>query len=111
MEKEAEAGFRYQGKDLDEETRTCSWTHQPQESYEIGSEQNLDQPNQWLPEDILPGFRKFMTEFYWDCHWTARRLLSAMALGIGLDNEDYFASSHLGHNNQFDCCITHRSRG
>jgi len=41
-----------------------------------------------------------MTEFYWDCHWIARRLLSALALGIGLDNEEFFAPSHPGHNNQ-----------
>lgn len=75
-------------------------TQWPQESYEIGSEQNFDQPNQWLPEHVLPGYREFMTKFYWDCNSTAQQLLSAMALGIGLKDETYFAEAHTGHNNQ-----------
>lgn len=41
-----------------------------------------------------------MNAFYWDCHQTARKLLSAMALGIGLDDPEFFAESHPGHNNQ-----------
>ncbi len=71
-----------------------------QESYEIGSESNQDQPNQWLPEHILPGFRNFTTEFYWECHRAAETILSAMALGIGLSDENHFKPSHPGHNNQ-----------
>ena len=30
------------------------------ESYEIGSDEYADQPNVWLPEDVLPGYREFM---------------------------------------------------
>ncbi|KAL9131691.1 MAG: hypothetical protein Q9217_000432 [Psora testacea] len=63
-------------------------------------EENLDQPNVWLPDDVLPGFRTFMTEFYWECHRAAEGILSAMALGIGLSDEQYFRPSHPGHNNQ-----------
>ncbi|KAL2059081.1 hypothetical protein ABVK25_000373 [Lepraria finkii] len=70
------------------------------ESYEIGSESNSDQPNQWLPEDVLPGFRRFMKDFYWQCHQTPETVLSAMALGIGLSDQNHFRPTHPGHNNQ-----------
>lgn len=41
------------------------------ESYEIGSESNKDQPNQWISKVVLPGFRDFMEGFYRDCHQAA----------------------------------------
>ena len=70
------------------------------ESYEIGSDEHADQPNQWLPEDVLPGFREFMTEFYWECERFTRVLLKALALGIGLNDEEYLLGFHSGHENQ-----------
>ena len=70
------------------------------ESYEIGSEDYADQPNQWLPEEVLPGFRHSMTAFYWECERFTRVLLQALALGIGLDDEDYLRKFHSGHENQ-----------
>ncbi|RYO77010.1 hypothetical protein DL762_009538 [Monosporascus cannonballus] len=77
----------------------CSSDRQP-ESYEIGSEDFELQPNVWLPEDVLPGFRGFMTQFYWTCFETAKELLRALALGLGLRDEDYFLNYHSGENNQ-----------
>ena len=41
-----------------------------------------------------------MTDFYWECHHAAEIILSAMALGIGLADENHFKSTHPGHNNQ-----------
>lgn len=70
-----------------------------QESYEIGSEDNADQPNIWLPEDVLPGFRTFMIKFYWECHEAARKILGTLALGIGVSDEALL-SFHTGLNNQ-----------
>lgn len=70
------------------------------ESYEIGSEKNAGQPNVWLPEDILSGFRDFMNDFYWECDHTAKTILRAMAIGIGLSDEEFFLKNHSGHNNQ-----------
>ncbi|KAI5857294.1 thymine dioxygenase [Durotheca rogersii] len=70
------------------------------ESYEIGSEHSQLQPNIWLPEDILPGFREFMTRFYWKCFGAGKELLRALALGIGIEDEDFFLSFHSGGNNQ-----------
>lgn len=70
------------------------------ESYEIGSEENPLQPNVWLPEDVLPGFRSFTTEFYWACNKVAQEILRAMALGIGLEDPEYLIKFHSGYNNQ-----------
>ena len=70
------------------------------ESYEIGSEDDKLQPNQWLPEQTLPGFRSFTTEFYWECHKIALSILRAVALGIGLDDPDFFDQFHSGNNCQ-----------
>ncbi|KAL1868182.1 hypothetical protein Plec18167_008373 [Paecilomyces lecythidis] len=71
------------------------------ESFDIGSEKNPDQPNQWIPEGVLPGFRDFMNSFYWECFKVGGEILRAIALGVGLDNdEDYILKEHSGNNNQ-----------
>ncbi|OJD34325.1 thymine dioxygenase [Diplodia corticola] len=70
------------------------------ESYEIGSEKCENMPNVWLPDEVLPGFRNFMTEFYWACFGTAQDVLRALAVGIGLGDEDFLLKFHNGHNNQ-----------
>ncbi|KAI1098913.1 thymine dioxygenase [Jackrogersella minutella] len=70
------------------------------ESYEIGSEESELQPNVWLPEDVLPGFREFAMQFYWKCFEAAKQLLRALAIGVGLEDEDFFLRFHSGENNQ-----------
>ncbi|KAK6222823.1 hypothetical protein LQW54_000632 [Pestalotiopsis sp. IQ-011] len=70
------------------------------ESYEIGSETFARQPNVWLPEDVLPGFRDFMTAFYWRCFETGKQLLRALAIGLELDDEDFLLGFHSGENAQ-----------
>jgi isopenicillin N synthase-like dioxygenase len=70
------------------------------ESYEIGSEQNPDMPNTWPPDEVLPEWRPFMTEFYWTCFEAAKRILRGLALGLGLDDEDHLLKLHSGHHNQ-----------
>lgn len=70
------------------------------QSYEIGSEDNAEHPNVWLPEDTLPGFKTSMFEFYWKCDIVAKSILEAMALGIRLDDTEHLAKYHSGQNNQ-----------
>ena len=72
------------------------------ESYEIGSEDNLSQPNIWLPEETLPGFRDFMIRFYWVLNRTAREILEALCHSLGLTQaeQDNILQLHSGHNNQ-----------
>jgi isopenicillin N synthase-like dioxygenase len=66
----------------------------------MGSDKNGDQPNQWLPDEVLPGFRAFMTRFYWDCFSVTSDIMRALAVGIGLEDEDHLLKKHSGHNNQ-----------
>ncbi|EXJ71524.1 uncharacterized protein A1O5_05332 [Cladophialophora psammophila CBS 110553] len=70
------------------------------ESYEVGSETNPDQPNVWPPAEVLPEWRPFMSSFYWTCFEAAKHILRALALGIGLADEDHLLNFHDGHHNQ-----------
>lgn len=66
----------------------------------MGSDLNKEQPNVWVPEQTLPRFRPFMNKFYWDCHGVADDILRAIALGIGLEDEEYFVERHRGNDNR-----------
>ncbi|KUI66804.1 hypothetical protein VM1G_02190 [Cytospora mali] len=88
------------GADSDDEDAKLREVQDCKESYEIGSETLAQQPNQWLPEEVLPGFRNFMTGFYWSCFDAAKELLRAVAMGVGLDDPDYLLRYHSGENNQ-----------
>lgn len=72
------------------------------ESYEIGSEKNSAQQNIWLPEEVLPGFRSFMTAFYWKLDEAARRILKGISLALNLTEAEkcHLFDLHSGHNNQ-----------
>jgi len=70
------------------------------ESYEIGSEENDEQPNVWIPEVVFPGFRKFMTDFYWECSKVSHEILTAIGTGMGLKDPQFLLKFHSGHNNQ-----------
>jgi hypothetical protein len=69
------------------------------ESYEVGSENNTDQPNVWPPNEVLPEWRPTMQSFYWTCFEAAKTILRALALGIGLE-EDELLRLHSGDYNQ-----------
>ncbi|KAF4304669.1 Isopenicillin N synthase [Botryosphaeria dothidea] len=88
------------GEDSDAEDQELRKVEDCKESYEVGSDNCENMPNVWLPDEVLPGFRSFMTEFYWKCFGTAQNLLRALAVGIGLDDEDFLLKYHNGHNNQ-----------
>ena len=44
----------------------------------------LDGPNQWLPDEILPGFHAIVNEFLERLGGLANELMAAMSLGLGL---------------------------
>jgi isopenicillin N synthase-like dioxygenase len=44
----------------------------------------LDGPNQWLPEDLLPGFRALVNEFFVRMGAVAEELMTLLSLGLGL---------------------------
>ncbi|KAK6537923.1 hypothetical protein TWF694_010819 [Orbilia ellipsospora] len=70
------------------------------ESFEIGADANSEQPNVWLPPNLMPGFRGSMTGFYWTLAEFSKEILRALALGIGLGDENYLQKFYTGEHNQ-----------
>lgn len=66
-----------------------------QESYEIGSEDDPVQQNIWLPDDILPDFRRRMTDLYKRLSGVSEVLLQAIGVGLGLNDEERTALDRL----------------
>ncbi|KAF2177390.1 thymine dioxygenase [Zopfia rhizophila CBS 207.26] len=52
------------------------------ESYESGNVDDPAQPNIWLPEDELPGFRAFMEIYFTLCASLVHRILDALSLSL-----------------------------
>ena len=46
-------------------------------------------PNQWLPDDILPGYRQLLTKWFTQAEEVADQILEMLALGLDLD-QSYF---------------------
>ncbi len=51
----------------------------------------LDGPNQWLPEEVLPGFRDHLSRFFDALSALADELLAVLSVGLGLPED------HLTH--------------
>ena len=68
----------------------------------MGSDENAAQPNVWLPDATLPGYRDFALELYWNMHQAALRILDALCLALELSDEDrkHLIGLHTGQNNQ-----------
>ena len=45
----------------------------------------LDGPNQWLPDDVLPGFRAAVLELFERCSAVAFELMEVLSVGLGLE--------------------------
>lgn len=69
------------------------------ESFELGREDDDVMRNIWPPAAALPGFRDFFVDFYSLCNTLEVRLLTAVAVGLGLP-DDYFNACHRGRDNQ-----------
>ncbi|EFY90703.1 flavonol synthase/flavanone 3-hydroxylase [Metarhizium acridum CQMa 102] len=67
------------------------------ESYEMGAEGKLR--HIWPAGDVIPGFREFFTQFYEICYGMEVKLLRAIAVGMGLE-EDFFTNYHQTKQNQ-----------
>lgn len=52
------------------------------ESFESGNVDDASQPNIWLPEASLPGFRTFMETFFGDCAGLVHKVLDALSLAL-----------------------------
>ena len=69
------------------------------ESYDLGHERNPMQPNQWLPEDVLPGFKEYMVKYHSSFHESAKIVFEVIELGLGLGKE-FFADRCSSVENQ-----------
>ncbi|ETW80196.1 hypothetical protein HETIRDRAFT_147042 [Heterobasidion irregulare TC 32-1] len=69
------------------------------ESFEVGREEDSMQPNIWLPDDVLPGFKEACLDFFWACDEIKYKILSAIALGLHLP-EDFLNQYHQESDNQ-----------
>jgi len=60
------------------------------ESMEIGRDWGTVWKNKWPREDAVPGFKSTMLDFFQTCHDLHVSVMSAVALGLGLE-EQYFS--------------------
>lgn len=69
-----------------------------QETYEVGSEHNLENYNIWLPDGLVPGFQETTISSYWRLYEFTRSLLEALVLGAGLLDKErkYVLDLHTG---------------
>lgn len=58
------------------------------ESIDIGSKTDDLVDNIWVPEDKLPGWRKFMEDFYDSCFKVELEILAALAHALGISDKD-----------------------
>ena len=56
------------------------------ESFEAGNAADTTQPNIWLPEDVLPGFRAFVQDYFALCARLVTQLLDALSLALHVPN-------------------------
>ncbi|PCH40084.1 thymine dioxygenase [Wolfiporia cocos MD-104 SS10] len=85
--------------DMEELAKIRAKAPDAKETFECGREDDEHMPNIWLPDEVLPGFKKACLEFYWSCYQIELNILRALALGLHLD-EDYLVKYHATANNQ-----------
>ncbi|KAL1632646.1 hypothetical protein SLS58_011353, partial [Diplodia intermedia] len=77
------------------------------ESYETGNETDARQPNIWLPDAALPGFRAFLQAFFGDCEGIIHVLLRALAVALGMEGEREGALSEAHSASAFQLRLLH----
>ncbi|OIW30447.1 flavonol synthase/flavanone 3-hydroxylase [Coniochaeta ligniaria NRRL 30616] len=71
--------------------------------FELGPDKGIAEirePNRYPPEDALPGFKQFTSEFFWSANELAMEVFRCIAIGLGLD-EEYFVNYHQDADNLF----------
>ncbi|KAI8712019.1 Fe2OG dioxygenase domain-containing protein [Fusarium sp. LHS14.1] len=75
-------------------------TRDIKETLDMGSATDDLVDNLWVPEESLPGFRKFMETFYEKAFKTELQILTALAIALGV-SEDHLKSLHNRAENEF----------
>lgn len=68
----------------------------------MGSEENQDEKNIWLPEEVLPGFKDFSLKFFWKMAKCTAGILEALILSLDLTEEEaqQVRALHPGYDHQ-----------
>ncbi|KAH3662178.1 hypothetical protein OGAPHI_005426 [Ogataea philodendri] len=69
------------------------------ESFDMGNEENKELANFWPDQDDIPAFKEYCLYYYKLCTVLSKKVLRAIALGMGLD-EEFLTSYHTKSNNQ-----------
>lgn len=69
------------------------------ESFDLGNENDKDIYNIWPKEEDIPAFREYCNYYFKVNQYASQRLLRALSLGLGLD-EDFLLNYHRDGNNQ-----------
>lgn len=64
------------------------------ETYDSGNVSDDIQPNIWLPDQYLPGFRESMELFFDECKELVNQVLRALAIALELDDEETLSKKH-----------------
>ncbi|OBT76839.1 hypothetical protein VF21_04796 [Pseudogymnoascus sp. 05NY08] len=75
-------------------------TRDIKESFDMGADNDELVSNLWIEEESLPGFRKFMENFYKEAFKTELNILSALARALGIP-ETHLTSLHSRAENEF----------
>ncbi|KAK1758883.1 Clavaminate synthase-like protein [Echria macrotheca] len=103
----------YSAADLGEQTEDADVAQQLRkisdfkESYEIGSEHDDQQQNIWLPDDVLPEFRRSMTALYERLADVAGTILVAFGAGLGCDEDAQVALMQLSSRRHSQLRLLH----
>jgi isopenicillin N synthase-like dioxygenase len=54
------------------------------ESFESGNVNDASQPNIWLPDEHLPGFRSFMEKMFVECEGLVHRILDTLSIALNV---------------------------
>jgi isopenicillin N synthase-like dioxygenase len=68
------------------------------ETFDLSRDDDVNQPNIWLPEDVLPGFKEECLDFYWTMDKAKLAILSALAVGLHIP-DDFFSKNHGASDN------------
>lgn len=86
----------------DEKIRDCICM---KESFDCGNPEDHERHNSWPTEDLLPGFRHFMEDFFQDCAYLIHQLLQSLSLALNLSFKDSFGQYHA--RSLFDLSLIH----
>ncbi len=83
-------GAEYTNNRPDIREQVDLWSEHPARAADVEpSYLRLLGPNQWFPDDVLPGFQRLLTEWFERMGALADELMEILAMGLGLDPDHF----------------------